>query len=92
MRSHFPLPGRDYADANLSVCVALTIGGALGAVILGRHPRAARVSGAALLAGAACTRFAIFEAGQESARDPRYTVVPQRQRLDEITDGGVRRP
>ena len=71
---------------------ALTIGGALGTVILGRHPQAARVSGAALLAGAACTRFAIFEAGQESARDPRYTVVPQRQRLDAITNGGVRRP
>ena len=39
------------------------------------------LSGAALMAGSACTRFGIFEAGQESARDPKYTVVPQRERL-----------
>ena len=38
--------------------------------------------GAALLAGSACTRFGVFEAGQESARDPKYTVVPQRERVD----------
>ena len=33
----------------------------------------------------------MFEAGQESARDPKYTVVPQRERLDRrlpsVTDG-----
>jgi hypothetical protein len=40
------------------------------------------ISGAALMAGSAYTRFGIFEAGQQSARDPKYTVVPQRQRLD----------
>jgi hypothetical protein len=61
---------------------ALTVAGALGAALLGRRSRlAAALSGAALLGGSACTRFAIFEAGQASARDPRYTVVPQRQRL-----------
>ena len=38
-------------------------------------------SGAALLAGSACTRFGVFEAGQESAKDPKYTVVPQRERM-----------
>ncbi|HVQ92712.1 MAG TPA: hypothetical protein VMU51_16885 [Mycobacteriales bacterium] len=27
------------------------------------------------------TRFGIFLAGQASAADPRYTVVPQRERL-----------
>jgi hypothetical protein len=36
-----------------------------------------------LLAGSALARFAIFEAGQASARDPKYTVVPQRERLDQ---------
>ena len=62
---------------------ALTILGAAGAALLGGRSRtAAAVSGAALLAGSACTRFGIFEAGQESARDPKYTVVPQRERLD----------
>jgi hypothetical protein len=52
-------------------------------VLLGRRSRTASViSGAALMAGSALTRFGIFEAGQQSARDPRYTVVPQRERLD----------
>lgn len=60
---------------------ALTLGGALGAVIGGRHRGLAALSGVALLAGSACTRFAIFEAGQASARDPRFTVEPQRERL-----------
>ncbi|MGH9266250.1 MAG: NrfD/PsrC family molybdoenzyme membrane anchor subunit, partial [Acidimicrobiales bacterium] len=49
--------------------------------VLGRRSRAAAVAaGAALLAGSACTRFAIFHAGVQSAADPRYTVVPQRAR------------
>jgi hypothetical protein len=33
------------------------------------------------MAASACTRFGVFHAGQESARDPKYTVVPQRERL-----------
>jgi hypothetical protein len=41
----------------------------------------AAVSGAALMAASAATRFGIFHAGLDSARDPKYTVVPQRQRL-----------
>jgi formate-dependent nitrite reductase membrane component NrfD len=40
-----------------------------------------RASGLALLGGSACSRLAIFEAGLTSARDPRYTVVPQRERV-----------
>jgi formate-dependent nitrite reductase membrane component NrfD len=61
----------------------LTAGGAVLAAVAGRRHRAAAVvAGSALLAGSVCTRFGIFTAGQESARDPRYTVVPQRQRLD----------
>jgi formate-dependent nitrite reductase membrane component NrfD len=68
--------------------VATGVGGlgALLAELFGRrnpvHGRVfSAISGAALLAGSACTRFAIFEAGQASARDPKYTVVPQRERL-----------
>ena len=34
-----------------------------------------------LLAASVATRFGIFEAGLASARDPKYTVVPQRERL-----------
>jgi formate-dependent nitrite reductase membrane component NrfD len=61
---------------------ALTLTGVAGAVLLGRRSRfAAALSGAALLAASACARFGIFEAGQASARDPKYTVAPQRERL-----------
>ncbi len=59
----------------------LTAAGAVGAVFAGRSRVLAAMSGIALLAGSACTRFGVFEAGQESARDPKYTVVPQRERL-----------
>ncbi len=34
-----------------------------------------------LVADSLVTRFGVFEAGKESARDPKYTVVPQRERL-----------
>jgi hypothetical protein len=61
----------------------LTMAGAAGSLLAGRSRTAAIVSGAALLAGSACTRFGIFEAGQESAKDPKYTVVPQRQRVEQ---------
>jgi hypothetical protein len=59
----------------------LTMAGAAGSLLSGRSRTVAVLSGAALLAGSACTRFGIFEAGQESAKDPKYTVVPQRERL-----------
>ncbi|GAB3580385.1 NrfD/PsrC family molybdoenzyme membrane anchor subunit [Calidifontibacter terrae] len=58
----------------------LTAAGAMGAALAGRRRSVAVASGLALLAGSACTRFAIFEAGMDSARDPKYTVVPQRER------------
>jgi DMSO reductase anchor subunit len=60
----------------------LSAAGAVGAAVLGGRSRlAAGISGAALLAASACTRFGVFEAGLASARDPKYTVVPQRERL-----------
>jgi formate-dependent nitrite reductase membrane component NrfD len=60
---------------------ALTALGALGSLGARRSRAVAAVAGSALLAGSACTRFGIFEAGQASALDPRYTVVPQRERM-----------
>jgi hypothetical protein len=75
------------AGAVLRVGEALTAGGLAGA-LLGRHSRAvSALSGAALLAASALTRFGIFEAGMASARDPKYTIVPQRQRQPEPQDG-----
>jgi formate-dependent nitrite reductase membrane component NrfD len=71
------------AGSYLRVAKFLNTIGVAGTVLLGRRSRSASViSGAALLAGSAFTRFGIFEAGQASARDPKYTVVPQRERLD----------
>ena len=71
-----------HPGALLKASKALTLAGAAGAVLLGgRNRTAAVVSGAALMAGSACLRLGIFEAGQASARDPKYTVVPQRERL-----------
>jgi hypothetical protein len=61
---------------------ALTLAGAAGSLLAGRSRTVAVLSGGALLAGSACTRFGVFEAGQESAKDPKYTVVPQRERLE----------
>ena len=64
----------------LRLAEALTAGGLAGAV-LGRRSRAlSALSGASLLAASALTRFGIFEAGLASARDPKYTIVPQRNR------------
>ncbi|MEU5843844.1 NrfD/PsrC family molybdoenzyme membrane anchor subunit [Rhodococcus sp. NPDC047139] len=61
---------------------ALTVAGAVGA-LLGRRSRAlSMLSGAALMTGSLCTRLGIYEAGIASAKDPKYTVVPQRQRVD----------
>jgi formate-dependent nitrite reductase membrane component NrfD len=57
--------------------------GLVGAVLAGRSRAAAVLGGAALMAASALTRFGIFEAGRASARDPKYTVGPQRQRLRE---------
>lgn len=55
--------------------------GAAGALASGRSRTVALLSGAALLAGSLCTRFGVFEAGRAAAEDPKYTVVPQRERL-----------
>jgi len=56
-----------------------------GAALLagrGGRSRAAAVAGGALvLAGELARRWSVFEAGFQSARDPRYVVEPQRARL-----------
>ncbi|WP_199815498.1 NrfD/PsrC family molybdoenzyme membrane anchor subunit [Streptomyces griseus] len=67
----------------------LTAGGAVLATYAGRAGcRSGRArllttgAGAALLTGSAALRFGVFHAGVASAEDPRYTVVPQRERLE----------
>ncbi|MBV7697854.1 NrfD/PsrC family molybdoenzyme membrane anchor subunit [Streptomyces sp. TRM70350] len=61
----------------------LTAGGAvLAAYAGGRERLLAAAAGGALLAGSAALRFGVFHAGVASAEDPKYTVVPQRERLE----------
>jgi hypothetical protein len=78
----------DEAGRLMRAATVLTAAGAVGTLLAGRSRTAAVVSGAALMAGSACTRFGVFEAGQASARDPKYTVLPQRERLER--EGPVR--
>jgi formate-dependent nitrite reductase membrane component NrfD len=73
---HDGRPGQLMTAARL-----LTAAGAAGALFSRRSRVLAAASGLALLGGSACLRFGVFEAGQASARDPRYTVVPQRDRM-----------
>jgi Polysulphide reductase, NrfD len=53
----------------------------------GRRSRGAAIAGSSLLlAGEVALRFAVWQAGKQSARDPRYTVIPQRaRRLSHMT-------
>ncbi len=46
-------------------------------------------AGLSLLAASALTRFGIFEAGIRSAKDPRYTIEPQKRRLAARRAAGV---
>jgi hypothetical protein len=62
---------------------SLTAAGALGALLGGRSRTVSALSGAALAVAGVCTRFGIFDGGITSAKDPRYVVTPQRQRLAE---------
>jgi formate-dependent nitrite reductase membrane component NrfD len=60
---------------------ALTLTG-IGVSVLGRRSRLLRaLAGAAYVAGSVTTRFGVFEGGLQSARDPKYVVIPQRERL-----------
>jgi formate-dependent nitrite reductase membrane component NrfD len=67
----------------------LAVAGGLGALLGGRHRIVAAVSGLALMAASALTRFGVFEAGIHSAKDPRYTIEPQKRRLAARRAAGV---
>jgi formate-dependent nitrite reductase membrane component NrfD len=80
----------------MEIAEVATAAGLVGAVLSGelRPGRTQRLatalSGAALVASSALTRFGIFEAGRLSARDPKYTVRPQRERLRQRAANGER--
>jgi formate-dependent nitrite reductase membrane component NrfD len=72
-------------DAAGKLARASKVLSAAGAAVLatrGRHSRGAAVAGSALvLAGELALRWSVFRAGFQSARDPRYTIKPQKERL-----------
>jgi hypothetical protein len=60
---------------------AMTAGAAAVSLVGGRSRAVSVVAGASYVAASLLTRFGVFEAGLASAKDPKYTVVPQRERL-----------
>jgi DMSO reductase anchor subunit len=94
MRSRMGLASETYEQGRAGTLVTmaevLTAAGAVTAVVGRRSRLASALAGVSLLAGSAFLRFGIFHAGVQSAEDPRYTVEPQRQRLDERAQ--TRRP
>ncbi len=61
----------------------LTSAGAAVIALGGRRRIAAAAGGVLVLAGSVCERFAVFHAGSQSANDPKYTVGPQRRRVEQ---------
>jgi len=72
------------AAGSFSIAAKALVG--TGAALLatrGRRSRGAAVLGGALVcAGEVCLRWAVYKAGFQSARDPTYTVKPQRKRAE----------
>jgi formate-dependent nitrite reductase membrane component NrfD len=59
-------------------------------VLGGRSRLLSAVAGATYLTSSLATRFGVFEAGLASAKDPKYVVVPQKERLARRETGGAR--
>jgi hypothetical protein len=71
----------DRAGRFMRAAKTCTAAGAGLTVLAGRTRLGAVASGALLAAGSLLTRFGVFDAGMASARDPKYTVIPQRERI-----------
>ena len=65
----------------MKVARTMTASAAAVSLVGGRNRAVSAVAGATYVAASLMTRFGIFFAGIESAKDPKYTVVPQRERL-----------
>ena len=71
----------------LKAAKACTATGAALTVLAGRTRLGQVASGTLLAAGSLLTRFGVFDAGMHSAKDPKYTVIPQRERIAAHQDG-----
>lgn len=77
------------AHRYLSRASALTAAGVLASTLAGRRSRIVSIAaGVALLAGGLYERLGLLEAGRTSAKDPKYTVEPQRERADRRDEQG----
>jgi formate-dependent nitrite reductase membrane component NrfD len=87
MEKRLGMAGEPYATGEAGkykrLAKACTLGGAVLLAGPGRRSRLAAAAGGALvLAGEVAVRWSVFKAGFQSARDPKYTVEPQRARAD----------
>lgn len=99
MQKRLGMVGEPYSKGEAGrfrkIAMGCTLGGAALLARPGRRSRLAAVAGGALvLAGELAVRWSVFRAGFQSARDPRYTVEPQRERAQSRTapapaDGSV---
>ena len=71
----------------MHVAEALTAASLGTALVARRHRTVTALSGAALVVASAMSRFGIFAAGMASARDPKYTIAPQRERASQALAG-----
>ncbi len=69
------------AGTLLTASRALTATGAVLSLFARRRRALGAAAGIAFLAGGLCTRFGVYAAGVASTRDPKYVVVPQRERM-----------
>lgn len=70
-------PGEMMRAAKVAAGASATL-----SLVAGRSRLAGVAAGLTATAASALTRFAIFEAGKASTRDPKYTVIPQRERRE----------
>jgi formate-dependent nitrite reductase membrane component NrfD len=77
-------PYREVAAGKLATAAkVLTVAGAAVLALGAKRSRPAAIAGAGmLLVGSLCERWTVFRAGFQSAEDPKYTVGPQRSRVD----------
>jgi hypothetical protein len=69
-----------------------TAAGAALVALGGRRRASSAVGGGLLLSGSLFERMAVYRAGTQSAADPKYTVVPQRERAARIASKATTRP
>jgi formate-dependent nitrite reductase membrane component NrfD len=79
--------GQGQAATYTRLAKGLSIAGAAVTAARGRRRIGAIAGGAMILGGSVFERWAIFKAGVQSAKDPKYTVGPQRKRIE--ADGRV---